>query len=84
KALNEQSTAGKIRLYHYNSFPYFHASVADGHLSEGRMFIAHYLYGISRANAPGLELLKSQNPRLFDKYWTSVRQLIRGAKEITD
>lgn len=71
-ALNNQSTKGKMQLYIYNSFPYLHASVVDGDSPNGRMFVSHYLYKISRAEAPGMELRRQWDERLYGKYWESV------------
>lgn len=81
--INQYNFKGKMRLFHYNSFPYYNALIADGDFPHGRMFISPYLYGVSRANSPVIEAHKQKDSKLFNKYWRSVKALISQAKQIS-
>ncbi len=80
--LNEAGFKGKFRLFRYNTFPYFNALVADRDFPHARMFISPYLYGVSRANSPVIEVHKRKNDKLYTKYWASVIAIIERAEEI--
>ena len=74
--LNREGHKGKMELYQYDHFPYFHTTVIDGGTERGQMNIASYLYGVSRANTPVIELDRKMNSLLFKKYWRSIKAFI--------
>ena len=73
KEINKKGHPGQMKLHAYEHFPYFHATVIDGNTERAQMHISPYLYGLSRANSPVLQLSKRQNKILFKKYWTSIK-----------
>ncbi len=74
--INERGYKGKMKLFEYDHFPYFHASVIDGGQPNGAMLMAPYLYGVSRLHTPVIELDKKHNKIIFDRYWKSVKAMI--------
>ena len=74
--LNAHSNKGKMFLYYLNTYPYLHASVSDGDSLQGKMYVSPYLYGIRRANCPVLEIHKSKEKKLFERYWVSVKAMM--------
>ncbi len=72
RILNQEDHPGKAELYTYDHFPYFHATVIDGATEQGQLLIAPYLYGISRANTPVIEVSRQKNAKLYKRYWKSV------------
>jgi hypothetical protein len=82
--VNAQSKKGKMEIYLMNSYPYFHASVSDGDYGNGKMYVAQYLYGISRANSPVFEFTKKENPIFYKKYWNSIQKTISKAIKVED
>ena len=73
---------GQFEVFFYKHFPYNHFLIVDGSSNHGQMLVAHYLYGINRADSPVLEIIKSKNRSLFRRYWQSYNMLITGAKKI--
>ncbi|MEM9821749.1 MAG: hypothetical protein AAF985_11785 [Bacteroidota bacterium] len=74
--LNRLNFKGKIQLFQYDHIPYYHASIVDGTEPHGEMMIAPYLYGLTRANTPVIQLSRKSNEVLFKKYWRSIQSLI--------
>lgn len=77
-ALNRISTKGKMSLYQYDHFPNYHATVIDGDTERGKILISPYLFGVSRANAPVIEITKKHHPVIYRQYWKSVKALIHS------
>lgn len=77
-SINRNGHKGKMELYRYDHFPYYHASIADGATERGLMYISPYLYGVSRANSPVTKLVRKQNKILYKKYWQSVKSFIHS------
>jgi hypothetical protein len=75
KALNREGYSGKISLFQYDHFPYFHASVIDGEMETAKMYMSPYLYGVARANTPVIEIDKRLQKKLFKRYWDSVKAI---------
>lgn len=73
---------GKFEIYLYKHIPYSLFFAIDGDTEQGRMMVSPYLYGISRANCPVLEINKANNPRLFRKYWESAQLFMDGAQKL--
>ena len=80
--VNRNGFKGQMELYSYNHFPYYHASISDGATERGVLYISPYLFGVSRANTPVIELTRKNNPVLYRKYWRSITTLI-GSKQVT-
>lgn len=80
--INREGFKGKMELYQYDHFPYYHATAIDGNTENGNLNIAPYLYGISRANTPVIQLQQKSNKVLFRKYWKSVKTLV-NSKQVT-
>ena len=76
RQLNKSGYKGRMELFLYDHFPYQHAVIVDGETANGWMHCSPYLYGISRANAPVLEIKRSANKTLFRKYLRSTKSLI--------
>lgn len=76
--INREGYKGKMELYQYDHVPYYHATVIDGNTENGNINIAPYLYGISRANTPVIQLSQKKNKVLFKKYWKSIKTLINS------
>ncbi len=81
--LNAKSDKGKMSLFYLNTFPYIHASVIDGEEPTGKMFVSPYLFGVRRANSPVLEISKSRDRFLFNRFWFSVKKMIEHSVKIT-
>lgn len=80
KSLNREGYRGKISLFQYDHFPYFHASVIDGEMETAKMYMSPYLYGVARANTPVIELDKKTQKKLFKRYWDSVKAITTSKK----
>lgn len=80
--LNAKSKKGQMYLYSYFSYPYLHASIADGSTELGRMYVSPYLFGIRRANCPVFEISRIRDKGLYKKFWKSVEHTIQLAKPI--
>jgi hypothetical protein len=80
--INKVGYRGKMELYSYNHFPYYHVSVIDGDTERGALCISPYLFGLSRANAPVVEVDRKTNPILYRKYWRSVAALINSNRTV--
>lgn len=80
--LNAASTKGQMKVYIYNSLPSNHYLIVDGEHKNGKMLLTPYLYGISRANCPVVELHQQKSPIAFEKYRQSAEFIIKQAIEI--
>lgn len=74
--------SGKFSIYTYRHLPTAHFLAVDGKLSEGRIQVAHYLYGQPSSKVPVLEFRRSQNFDLYQLYWNALKALIKDAKEV--
>lgn len=75
REINREGYEGRLQLFTYDHFPYYHATVVDGDTANGQLILSSYLYGVSRANSPVMQLSRKTNKILFKKYWTSVKAL---------
>lgn len=80
--INRQGYKGTMELYSYNHFPYYHASVIDGDTERGAVCISPYLFGVSRANAPVIEVDRKNYPALYRKYWRSIAAIIESNRTV--
>jgi len=76
----EMELPGRFDILLHSRIPYFHAVCVDPDLPQGRMYVSHYLYGTRRSEAPGILISRLSNPKLFEKYLTSMRNLIDGCQ----
>lgn len=80
--LNQKKLPGKMQLYQYDHFPYFHASVIDGDVPNGHLFLTPYILGVSRANTPVLEINRHSNKAIFKRYWRSILTITQSKRTI--
>lgn len=73
---------GCFELFTYSHFPYYYALIIDPEKDEGKASVSNYLYGLKRADNPVIEIHKSSNPILFEKYWKSVKRLLETSTKI--
>lgn len=71
---------GKFEIYTYKHIPHYHLILVDSNSKESKLLISNYLYGISRANCPLLEIYKQNDRSLFRKYVTSFNKMTEKAK----
>lgn len=76
--INKEGYVGKISLFQYDHFPYFHASAIDCDTENGMMYFAPYLYGISRSNTPVIEVHQKTQKKLFKRYSDSIKAIINS------
>jgi hypothetical protein len=74
---------GAFEIFVYSHFPSCYVMLVDPMEGEGRMLISHYLYATKRADAPVIEVRKSSNPILFEKYYKFVKTLLDDSKAIS-
>ena len=76
--LNREGYTGKISLFQYDHFPYFHASVIDAETENGVIYMSPYLFGVRRANTPVIEVHQKMQKKIFKRYWSSVKAIINS------
>ena len=79
----DAACTGKMEIRIYNHMPYFAALCVDGASEHGHMFVTPYLHGVKNANAPAYLLNRRDHPVIFEKYWTSIQNQLRGAVPAT-
>ena len=80
--INKCGYQGKIELYTYSHFPYFHAVAIDLNNERGALCISPYLYGVARSNTPVIEVSQQSNKTLYKKYARSISAIIKGASKL--
>jgi len=73
--------AGKFRVFTYRHLPTAHFLMVDGAAPDGRLQVAHYLYGKPSGKVPVLEIYRRDNQVLYDLYASSLEMIIKGATE---
>jgi hypothetical protein len=73
---------GAFEIWVCSHFPYCYAMLVDPTEREGRMYVSHYLHGVKRADTPVIELYKSANPALFEKYHHFVLNFLATSKKL--
>jgi len=76
--LNREGYKGKMSLFQYDHFPYFHASVIDAETENGVIYMSPYLFGVRRANTPVIEMHQKMQKKIFKRYWSSVKAIINS------
>ena len=71
-----------FEIYVHSHFPYFHAVCVDGDKDNGRIFISPYIYAMKRPETPGFEFSKSEQPVIFEKYWASMKKLLKDSCQL--
>ncbi|MBA7501482.1 hypothetical protein ES706_00052 [subsurface metagenome] len=82
KEFRSLNLKGVFEIYLYEHFPYFHAVCVDPETKAGHITVSHYLYGLSRADAPVFQFYKAMNKEMFVKYWHSIKGLLEESKLI--
>lgn len=82
KTFAEQGFTEQFSVYTYKHLPHNHFLIVDPDTLQGKMMVSHYLYGITRANAPVIEFSKTANRHLFRRYYSSYQLLTEKAKRI--
>lgn len=67
---------GNFDIYKYTKTPFCYVLLVDPSDTSGRAYISNYIHGIKRADAPIFEIHKKDNPIIFEKYYSMVRQII--------
>jgi len=57
-------------------------TTVDGDEANGHMFISPYIYATKRAETPGFEFSKYEQPVMFEKYWASVKKLLTDSRQL--
>ena len=78
--IETQQFPGKFEVYLYKHIPYNHFLIVDGERSHGKLAVSPYLYGVTRANCPVIELSKQYNRGLFRRYYQSFQHFTRDAR----
>lgn len=73
---------GSLEVCVYHHFPYFYAACIDGAEPHGRMKVSHYMHAATRAETPAMELSRSSNAQAFEKYWLSIRRLLKDSSQL--
>jgi hypothetical protein len=73
---------GEYQVWAYRHVPCGWFLVVDGHLPGGKMLVSPYLYGVSRADCPVIEIHKREQPALFRVYWKALQGMMRGANAL--
>jgi hypothetical protein len=76
------SYAGKFEVFVYSQLPSCYLLMIDPQKPKGRMHFSHYLNGLKRADTPVIEVYKSENPTLFDKYIGYMNRLAASSKKV--
>ncbi len=76
--LNREGYKGKMSLFQYDHFPYFHASVIDAATENGVIYMSPYLFGVRRANTPVIEVHQKMQKKIFRRYWSSIKAIINS------
>ncbi len=74
--------SGSFEIYTYNHFPYCYILFVDPLEKAGRAYISHYMHGVKRADTPILEVHKSSNPILFEKYYKRVEEILKTSEKM--
>ena len=82
KEFKDAKYPGSFNVYTYRHIPNNHFMSIDGGTPNGKMLIAHYLYGELRAKCPVIEFTKKDSPILFRRYSESLFHLTKDAKLI--
>jgi hypothetical protein len=78
----KENYKGSFEVYLYKHLPTNHFFVVDGYLSDGKMMVSHYLYGLRRAECPVIEIDKRFQASLFKKYYKSLELFTEGARRV--
>jgi hypothetical protein len=73
---------GKFEVFTYSQLPACYLLMIDPKLPQGRMHFSHYLNGLKRADTPVVEVYKSKNPLLFNKYFEYLTRLTKSSKRV--
>lgn len=80
--IKTQNYKGKFQLFKYRHIPYSHFHVVDGDLEQGKIIISNYLFGVSRADCPVIEVNKKNEEKLYEIFYKSYKSFIENAELI--
>ncbi len=81
EAFRPKQLSGNFELVLYRQMPSFAAVCVDPEEpSAGRLLVASHLPGIGREETPVIQVSRRSNPELFQKYWKSIKHLLRDAR----
>ena len=78
--MNQLVHPGQFKLYKYQRYPNYHATVIDPEQPNGVIVISPYMYGLLRKNSPVIQVHKKDNKVLFHTYWKSIKAFTTGTK----
>jgi hypothetical protein len=73
---------GEFEVLLFSHFPSCYVLIVDPTENNGRMHISHYLHNLKRADTPIMEVQKSENPVVFEKYRQFLQDLIDSSKKL--
>lgn len=73
---------GQFKVLTYRHIPTQYMLLVDPESQHAKTMISHYIYGVSRANCPVLEVHKKQNRDLYRRYWNAARVFVQDAKPL--
>ena len=79
---NQAGWPGSFKVFIYSHIPSCYVMLIDSEEDEGRALVSQYLCGVKRADTPIMEVYKSRNQVLFNKYKGFVTKMISGSTEI--
>lgn len=79
---NSDGYPGKFDIFLYSHFPYCYVMMSDPNEKEGCALISHYLYATKRADTPVIEVYKSSNRILFEKYHQTLNKLLNDSRKL--
>jgi len=82
RTLRAENHKGNMSLYAYTCLPYMHVLAVDGNSKNGKILVSNYMCGILRVDMPVMEIVKAEQPVLFQKYWESSQHIISTSKLI--
>jgi len=80
--INSQGFKGDFNIYMYKHIPYAHYLIVDGERKHAKLAVSPYLYGITRANCPVIEIEKQSDRSLYRRYYHSFKYLAKDARSI--
>ncbi len=82
KEMKAYNFKGNFEIHTYNIIPYNHFLSIDRRLSNAKMVISHYVYGLKRAKSPVVSFTKKQNKGLYNRYLLSLEAYLKQSKKI--
>lgn len=81
---NKKGYKGSFNIYVYSNLPYCSIQLIDQGDNNGRALISNYLYGIKRAESPVIEIVKCLNPKIWDTYYNSTKNIMSNSRQVNN